>query len=82
MGLAPNYSAPMPGIHQGARLNRHQLRRFRSSQQDIIEEVMMKTEIVADGARRRIDTKAVLERRRELKKQLEKQYTSELKTTN
>jgi len=42
----------------------------------------MKAEIVEDGARRRIDTKSVLNRRKELKRGLEEKYADELKTSS
>ena len=42
----------------------------------------MKSEIVEDGAKRRIDTKAVLQRRNELKEELEGKYADELKTSS
>ncbi len=43
---------------------------------------IMNTEIVADGARRRLDTKAVEERRKELKEDFEKEYANELESSN
>gem|GEM_PF-5317776 len=42
----------------------------------------MKSEIVENGSRRRIDTKAVLKGRNELKKECEGKYADEFKTSN
>ncbi len=44
--------------------------------------MMKKIEIVADGSKRRIDTKAVSERRRELKTRFEGKYSEEMKLSS